>query len=710
MHQKNTLKACALALCMATGVSFAQESDKSIYEMSLEELMNVPIQSASKKSETLFDAPLSSFTITKADIEKSGVTSIMEALRLSPGVIVREQTNGIYDIHIRGFDNLLRYTQQPYAKSNATTLVMIDNRPVFNHNIGGTFWETLPVDIHDVERIEIVRGPAAPMFGPNAVTGVINIITRRNTKPGNQANASVQYGSHNSLIANGSIGKNFGDKFSFMLSGNHQSRQRFDSKYYQIPTGKFVEAPELMQNPDDRFLHPNRSMDKWGANAFLTYNPTQKISMDVSLGLQKSEVQKIFLGVLNTTLFNTNLSNTKYANLLAKIHGIQVRSSFVKGYDNLGVGAVPNEYDYSNFDMNAEYEVKLGKNHTLTPGISYQSVSYTDEKYTVAKSLANGFLNGSQKINTLAGFLRSDLNLTAKWRVLAAIRADRFSSPDALRLAYEAATTYKLTGKHLVRAALTRSNSGSFIANNFLDINLEINPFLTVYQQGNPNLNLLTVRMYEAGYRAQLTKSLQLDMDVFHQTADNLSALVLTGFAPTPPYPPFTPQNFRFENIPTKAVQTGATLSINYIPNDKFQIRPFVTVQRTQTTNLPAEFIATSLNPQLPYLSGEHKNTPSIYGGYFVNCRIAKKLDLNMTGYYFGRHNQYDVSDRTGEGEQGVIKGKFLLNAKVKYSVTPQLNVFVNARNALNNNSREFFGADQIGGLYMGGIAFRLNP
>ena len=70
--------------------------------------MNIPIQSASKKKETLFDAPLSSYTISAAEIERSGANSIPEALRLAPGVIVREQTNGVYDVSIRGLDNLTR--------------------------------------------------------------------------------------------------------------------------------------------------------------------------------------------------------------------------------------------------------------------------------------------------------------------------------------------------------------------------------------------------------------------------------------------------------------------------------------------------------------------------------------------------------------------------------------------------------------------------
>src|SRR6186713_735975 len=120
-----------LLLSLLATPALSQEqvnTQEDLYELSLEELMNVPIVSASKKDETLFDAPLSSYTITRAEIDKAGSTSIMEALRLAPGVIVREQSNGNYDIHIRGFDNILRRPSD-YSKQNIITLVMIDDRP-----------------------------------------------------------------------------------------------------------------------------------------------------------------------------------------------------------------------------------------------------------------------------------------------------------------------------------------------------------------------------------------------------------------------------------------------------------------------------------------------------------------------------------------------------------------------------------------------------
>src|SRR5947209_14130937 len=93
---------------MICASAYAQEKDSlsQLLQLSFEKLMDIPIYSASKKEESSFDAPLSSSVITRDQINRSGATTIMEALRLLPGVIVREQTNGNYDIHVLGLENI----------------------------------------------------------------------------------------------------------------------------------------------------------------------------------------------------------------------------------------------------------------------------------------------------------------------------------------------------------------------------------------------------------------------------------------------------------------------------------------------------------------------------------------------------------------------------------------------------------------------------
>jgi iron complex outermembrane receptor protein len=668
----------------------AQEED--LFELSLEELMNVPINSASKKDETLFDAPLSSYTITKAEIDRAGSTSIMEALRLAPGVIVREQANGMYDIHIRGLENLTR-TNGTFLKANSYTLVMIDNRPVFNHGLGGTYWESLPIDLNDVERIEIVRGPSSPLFGPNAVTGVINIITRRMVDSNAMATASVQAGTLGTTIANASIGKAFNDKISFIVSGNFQDRNRVDSKYYNDGAGEYEDltpAAEANLYPD-----PSRSLNRWGVNGYLTYKASENVSVDLSVAHQAAEFQKIWI---DNPLADGETTNSS-ANLHAKIHGLNIRTSYLQGHNIDTRYNVPYaEYEFNVADVIAEYDFKIGEKYTITPGLSYQTVTFDDRDYVDPNMGIIGLFNAENTITTTAGYLRADLNFTDKLRVLGGIRLDKFSDPDDAYLAYELATTYKLNDRNLIRAAVTRSNSGSFIGYNFVNI--------AGGQIGNTDLKLFTLDMIELGYRTQLSDNLQLDIDVFQQTGKNLTAIIQTS----------GPQQFL--NTPTTAKQIGATISFNFVPNEKIQFKPFVTIQKTETEDMPSLYLDPSLPsppyPTVTYSNSTHKYTPGSYGGFYFNYKPVSKFNINVSGYYFGKQTQYDGSYDANDTSspqyaQGQITSKFMVNAKVSYELVKNLNVFLNGRNLFGSDSREFYAADRTSGLYTGGLTYNLK-
>jgi iron complex outermembrane receptor protein len=582
---------------------------------------------------------------------------------------------------------------------------MIDNRPVFNNNMGGTFWESLPVGINDVERIEIVRGPSAPLFGPNAVSGVINIITRKVENGKMLVTGSLQAGMPNTTLANASVGKNFG-KWSVLASANAQQRNRFDSEYYQNSTGLFVPGSEI--NSDFAILFPNseKAAGTMGVNSFIGYKPLENVSLDLSMGTQNSQVQKIFLGG-NGTRFSTNETTSGYANLAATISNLTVRTSYNAGNENLNVGSKPNQYDFAVADANIEYAFKFNDKISVSPGFSYQYVKFDDNDYRVDGSNPSaGFLNGAPSITTVAGFVRTDVSVTDNWRVLAAVRADKFSSPDKTYLAYELASTYKLNENNLVRFAVTRSNSGSFMGYTYLNIQVPTPvPGLAVQQLGNTDLKLFTIDMIEVGFRSKLTRNLQLDIDLFNQRAENFTAITAEEFNPIIN----TTSVYRFNNLPTTAMQNGATLGFNFVPNDKLQFKPFVTVQQTETRDLPSSFASPALDPSVTYSDGTHKSTPSVFGGYYFNFKASRKFNFNVNSYYFAKHRQYDNTDANETSAEGEIKGKLLVNFKANWSVTPKLNVFVNGRNALNSNTREFFGTDRIGGVYLAGVSFSFH-
>jgi iron complex outermembrane receptor protein len=684
-----------------------QQPPENLYDLSLEDLMKIPINSASKKDETLFDAPLSSYTITRAEMDRAGSASIMEALRLAPGVIVREQANGVYDIHIRGMENLTR-NNFDFFKPNAYTLVMIDNRPVFNHGLGGTFWESLPVDINDVDRIEVVRGPSSPLFGPNAVTGVINIITKRMGNAKNMVNANVQGGTVGTSIGNISLGRNFTDKLAVIFSANFQNRDRVDQNYYDANTGNYVPLFTLISDDSVRnYRYPDstRSLNKWGINGDLTYKFSEKITADLTVSRQMASSQRVFA---SKPLAYSNTDNTA-VNLAINIHALKIRSSYLSGYnsDNKTSSPSPNgEYDFKVADAVAEYDFKIGSRYTITPGISYQNVKFDDRAYKNVASDMTGYYNAEHSITTTAGFLRSDLNFTNKLRVIAALRVDKFSVPDKAYLAYEFAGTYKITDNNLIRLAVTRSNSGSFIGYNYVNVdNVYTGQFI-----GDTNLKLLTINMLELGYRAQLTEKLQFDIDVFQQKAENLTAIVVKQ---TPPFA--STLVAQFANTPTTATQRGVTLSVNYVPNEKIQFKPFITLQKTETKDLPSAYIDPSAIPfPITYSNSTHQYTPGSFGGFYLNYKPVAKFNINLNGYYFAKQSQYDASwsetdKTTAQYAQGQIKAKFMLNAKVSYEVAKGLNVYVNARNLFGSSSREFYGTDQTAGLYLLGLSYNLN-
>ncbi len=663
--------------------------------------MNVEIVSASRKSENLFDAPVLSYTVTRSEIAKAGVTSIPEALRLCPGVVVREISNGNYDIHLRGFDNLIRYTQS-FAQINTLTLVMIDDRPVFNYNTGGTIWESLPIDLVDVERIEIVRGPAAPLFGPNAVTGVINIITRRTEKPGVHASVHTQYGAPDTRGINVAVGQQFNDQWSANVSANYQYRERGDDAYYVYKADQYVENLVELGVPfaEDAYPRPELAQERIGINGFITYQPSEQSSWSLSVGAQGAEAQRLFYN-FETTALNTSTINRGYAQLSGRVNKLGIRASHTEGSENLyvGFGVLRPEYDVRNTDVVVDYQLDVSDKLSLRPELSFQQAVIDDRDYAVDGNI--GFVNSRVSNYTASGSLKADYHPTENWRWVAALRVDKFRVPDRAYVSYQLATTYKIAERYLLRMAQSRSTSGAFFSSYFIDVPVvPISPTQGVVSVANPTLDVVSNSMTEVGVRAQVTNTLQFDAALFRQHIEDLNYQY--PVASTPLTETFEVQTLQSINLPTEATQWGVTLSANFVPSAQVQVKPFVTWQATQVTDLP-----TTTSAQFTDLVDDtHHSTPSFYGGAFVNYAPYRKLNVNVSAYFFSQHTIYHVEDLRRPSMEGQIAGKLLTNAKVSYEVAKKLDFYVNGRNLLGNDSREYYGTDRIGRMLLGGVSY----
>ncbi|HTD85215.1 MAG TPA: TonB-dependent receptor plug domain-containing protein, partial [Candidatus Binatia bacterium] len=137
-------------------------------DMNLEDLMKIEVTSVSKRPEKLSDAAAAIYVITNEDIRRSGATSIPETLRLAPGLEVARQDSHTWAISSRGFND--EFANQ--------LLVLIDGRSVYTPLFAGVYWDVQDLVLEDVNRIEVIRGPGASLWGANAVNGVINITTQ----------------------------------------------------------------------------------------------------------------------------------------------------------------------------------------------------------------------------------------------------------------------------------------------------------------------------------------------------------------------------------------------------------------------------------------------------------------------------------------------------------------------------------------------------
>ena len=156
-------------LLLATALTAAGQRPNGLADASLEELLGIRVTSVGRKEQKLTETAAAVYVVTREDLLRSGVASVPEALRMVPGVQVARIDSNKWAVTARGFNG--RFANK--------MLVLIDGRSIYTNLYSGVYWEQHDVMLEDVERIEVVRGPGATMWGANAVNGVINIITRQ---------------------------------------------------------------------------------------------------------------------------------------------------------------------------------------------------------------------------------------------------------------------------------------------------------------------------------------------------------------------------------------------------------------------------------------------------------------------------------------------------------------------------------------------------
>src|SRR5437016_3446731 len=210
-------KTVALVLLLhVTTASGQQTAQNELKKMTLEELMDINVTSVARTADPLSRTAAAVTVITAEDIRRSGATNVPEILRLAPGVNVARFGSGSWAISARGFN----------STAADKLLVMIDGRTVYSPLFSGTFWEVQDLVLEDIERIEVVRGPGATLWGANAVNGIINIITKTAHQTLGGRTTVTGGGAEDLAAVSSRYGASLGSDVSYRIDGKYAYRDQ----------------------------------------------------------------------------------------------------------------------------------------------------------------------------------------------------------------------------------------------------------------------------------------------------------------------------------------------------------------------------------------------------------------------------------------------------------------------------------------------------
>jgi iron complex outermembrane recepter protein len=738
-----------------------QESLKDVFsQFSLQDLLNVSIVTVSKKAETVFDAPLASSVLTGDEIKKAGATSVMDALRLVPGIIVREQTPGNFDIHIRGFDAI-----DPFATMlnaiNTITLVMINNRIVYNDSQGGTLWEVLQVGVDDIDKIEVVRGPASALYGPNAASGVINILTKKpfDAKPGFHASTYSQGGNFGTILANGTIGFSQGlQGWAFRAGGSVDMRNRHLVDFYRFGTGNpfdngtIVVPSGYRSLPDElangRYFDTLNSVPPGLAQFFITQrvaqgNPfpspnryfpsvypdisqaTSRYNFNTHLGYKNafgelnilggyasSQVMRPYTAITSYAL-TTEKNTAGFVQMFGRYKSWSFETDFNRGI-NSTVGLV--EYVFNALNATTDYSLNLSDNFNLKPGVAYR-YSLFDPPTSQSGSSITGIGRRSENY-TASTFLRAEY-FVKRFRLIGALRYDFFRVPGRGLLSPQLISTLKPNDDLIIRASYGRAGRSPFMQSLFGDISESAG--FPARIRANRNYQFLIADDFEAGVKFNLGKNVSLDLEGFYTLTKNYESLVFKGTDISTVDNRSTISLLTFENTSQRVNQFGGTFTLTVVPVSNLRLQAFVTVQQTRISNYNYSNPTDPANqPEIarPFFTGRsvrdssftHAATPPYFGGFTINYVPIAKLNLNLNAYFYGAQT-FSVTNVEASDFQTrntfEIPANLLLNGTVNYEIVNGLTVFANARQFVGGGKRQFGFADRIDAMFLGGVTMK---
>jgi iron complex outermembrane receptor protein len=567
-----------------------------VMEMDLESLMKIEVTSVSKRPEKLSDAAAAIYVITQEDIRRSGVTSIPEALRLAPGLEVARQDSHTWAISSRGFND--EFANQ--------LLVLIDGRSVYTPLFAGVYWDVQDLPLEDINRIEVIRGPGAALWGANAVNGVINITTKK-AKDTQGVLVTAGGGNEERGFATVRYGGKVGEKAFYRVYAKYLNRD--DS---ELPDGSSA----------------NDSWSMWRGGFRFDLEPTDQnfftLQGDAYHGdLNQSVTVPSLTGPLSQEL--RDKVNVSGGNVLGRWnHQFSANSelAFKAYYDRTDRDRVVFAERRDTFDLDLQHRFPWGDRQDIVLGVGYNLTSdKLDNRFPVS------FTPSSRTVSLYSGFVQDEIQIIHDRLRLTLGTKVEHNDYTGWEVQPNVRLSLSITKKQTAWFAASRAISTPSRAESDIRINSQMAaPGVLISQFGTNSIDSKELIAFELGYRIQPHERITLDLATFYNIYDRQRSLEQGApFGEATPPPPHGVVPFTINNL-IRGESYGAELASSLQLSDWWRVRFNYTYLNLQLHKKPGS--------NDPILEGAEKDSPTHQVGIRSLMDLGHHVELDL-GYRF---------------------------------------------------------------------------
>jgi iron complex outermembrane recepter protein len=626
-----------------------EQTGNPVKQLSLEQLGDVEVTTATKEPAQVWKTSAAVFVITQEDIQRSGATSIPDVLRLAPGVEVAQIDSSKWSIGIRGFGSRL----------TRDVLVLIDGRTVYTTLLAGTYWEVQNVLLDDVDRIEVIRGPGGTIWGPNAVNGVINIITKASKETHGEF-VSTGGGNLDQGFFNARYGGGNGSTFDYRIYAlgfdrgpeYHSDGANYDR--WRAAQGGF--RMDFTHDTRDSFTLQGDIYDEGAGESVsaTSYTPPYSQILDATARLSGGNIlgrwqRKLGAGTDFQLQAYYDRANRREPNF------IDLRNTF--DVDFLDRFVLPARQQIS-WGVGARWS--QGDNPTVVSGLTFQPIERTDRLFTAFLLDEVGIVPDRLSLSLGTKFLRTNYT--------------------GLQLQPSARLLWTPTDKQTLWAAFTHAvrtpsdAERAFYLSGFGGIDSTTGMPIFARFNANPNFRSEQLNGYEIGYRQLLRQSIYVEIAGFYNHYSDLFSEDITGpeFVETNPAPPHILLPADFGNG-----LLGTTRGVEIAP----EWRP------TKSWRLRASYSFLQMNIEKSPGSLDVGSAPGIEGS------SPRHQVGAQSGYDFSKVLNFDLSYRFVSAlTKESVSSYSTADARFRWQVTHQIQLSVTGQNLLQPHHYESAG------------------